>query len=181
MQKDDFTDPIAPALAIPMDESDPTTIEARANAAGNANAGGDQNGNPRELDISDSQVPLAKLRVEDLPQCPQCQHGLLRPGVVWFGEVLPQATLTAIEDWIKADMIDLIMVIGTSARVYPAAAYVDRAREKGARVAIINMDSNDVPASGLQEGDWFFEGDASQLLPELLRPIIGNVARGVDT
>lgn len=67
------------------------------------------------------------------------------------------------------------MVIGTSARVYPAAGYVDHARMKGARVAIINMDPNDVPAGGLQDGDWFFQGDAAQIVPDLLRIMIGDI------
>ena len=71
--------------------------------------------------------------------------------------------------------IDLIMVIGTSAKVYPAAGYVDLARSKGARVAIINMDANDVPAGGLYDGDWFFQGDAAQIVPELLKSVIGEI------
>tara|TARA_R110002003_G_scaffold357_3_gene19107 strand:- start:6659 stop:6958 length:300 start_codon:yes stop_codon:yes gene_type:complete len=75
----------------------------------------------------------------------------------------------------KPEKIDLIMVIGTSAKVYPAAGYVDSARAKGARVAIINMDVNDIPAGGLYEGDWFFQGDAAQIVPEILRNVIGEV------
>jgi NAD-dependent SIR2 family protein deacetylase len=71
--------------------------------------------------------------------------------------------------------IDLIMVIGTSAKVYPAAGYVDLARNKGARVAIINMDANDIPAGGLYDGDWFFQGDAAQIVPELLKSVIGDI------
>ena len=71
--------------------------------------------------------------------------------------------------------IDLIMVIGTSAKVYPAAGYVDHARLKGARVAIINMDPNDIPAGGLYDGDWFFQGDAAQIVPELLKNVIGEI------
>jgi NAD-dependent SIR2 family protein deacetylase len=73
------------------------------------------------------------------------------------------------------EKIDLIMVIGTSAKVYPAAGYVDMARMKGARVAIINMDANDVPAGGLYNGDWFFQGDAAQIVPELLKSVIGEI------
>jgi NAD-dependent deacetylase sirtuin 5 len=67
-------------------------------------------------------------------------------------------------------------VSGTSAKVYPAAGYVDLARRKGARVAIINMDENDIPAGGLQDGDWFFQGDAAQIVPEILRSVIGEVS-----
>jgi NAD-dependent deacetylase sirtuin 5 len=76
----------------------------------------------------------------------------------------------------KPEKIDLIMVIGTSAKVYPAAGYVDSARTKGARVAIVNMDKNDIPAGGLHDQDWFFQGDAAQIVPELLRSVIGDIS-----
>ena len=111
-----------------------------------------------------------------LPHCPKCQRGLLRPGVVWFGEALPKKVMEDVDAFVSDKAgIDLIMVIGTSAKVYPAAGYVDLARSKGARVAIINMDANDVPAGGLYDGDWFFQGDAAEIIPALLKPTIGEV------
>lgn len=160
---DDFTDPMTPALAVPTSGVDPTTNEAR------------QVG--QDLDISDINVPLPGLTREDLPQCPKCKKNLLRPGVVWFGEQLPVKVLDTIEEYLdEEEKIDLILVIGTSAKVYPAAGYVGRAREHGAKVAVINMDENDVPAGGWQEGDWFFQGDAAEIIPALLKPTIGEVA-----
>jgi NAD-dependent SIR2 family protein deacetylase len=96
--------------------------------------------------------------------------------VVWFGEQLPGDVLDDIDAFLsKPDKINLIMVIGTSAKVYPAAGYVDAARMKGARVAIINTDSNDVPAGGLHHGDWFFQGDAAEISPEILKSVIGEI------
>ncbi|KAF2830670.1 DHS-like NAD/FAD-binding domain-containing protein [Ophiobolus disseminans] len=161
MERNNYTDPIVPALAIPTDESDPTTTDAIQ---------------ARELDISDENVDLPELTHSHLPKCPTCKRGLLRPGVVWFGEALPRDVLSDVDAFMsRPEKIDLIMVIGTSARVYPAAGYVDSARMKGARVAIINMDKNDVPAVGLCDGDWFFQGDAAQIVPELLRNVIGEV------
>ena len=65
-----------------------------------------------------------------------------------------------------------MLVIGTSSVVYPAAGYTEEARRKGARVAVINMDPND--AKGLQRGDWFFQGDAAEIVPELLRGVVGE-------
>ncbi|KAK7186433.1 DHS-like NAD/FAD-binding domain-containing protein [Paraphaeosphaeria sporulosa] len=166
LEKNNYTDPIVPALAIPTSEEDPTTTSALAS---------------RELDIADENVPIPELSYKHLPKCPKCKRGLLRPGVVWFGEMLPEKVLDDIEEWIqKKDPIDLIMVIGTSAKVYPAAGFVDRARAKGARVAIINMDKNDVPASGLAKGDWFFQGDAAQILPEILSSLIGELKETPD-
>lgn len=135
----------------------------------------------RELDISDDRVEIPQLQREDLPQCPKCGNGLLRPGVVWFGEMLPEKTITEIEEFIdKSEKIDLILVVGTSAKVYPAAGYVDTARAKGARVAVVNMDRADAPGgiNGLKSGDWFFEGDAGVILPELLKCVTEASAKG---
>ena len=135
----------------------------------------------RELDISDDRVEIPQLQREDLPQCPKCGNGLLRPGVVWFGEMLPEKTVTEIEEFIdKSEKIDLILVVGTSAKVYPAAGYVDTARAKGARVAVVNMDRADAPGgiNGLKRGDWFFEGDAGVILPELLKCVTEASAKG---
>lgn len=163
VEHNNLTDPIVPALAIPTSDStpiDPTTNAARAHD---------------ELDISDPSTALPDLRLADLPHCPACKTGLLRPGVVWFGEMLPRETIDAIDDFIaQSDRIDLIMVIGTSSTVYPAAGYAGRARAKGARVAVINVERTDA----LQEGDWFFQGDAGVVVPELLRGVVGEVGDG---
>jgi len=153
-----------PALAIPTtadgDEIDPTTKTVRG----------------RDLDISDESVDLPELDIAHLPHCPTCKKGLLRPGVVWFGERLPTDVMDDIDAWMNASgKIDLIMVIGTSSKVYPAAGYVDEARYKGARVAVINMDKNDVPASYDPDKDWLFQGDAAKILPELFRNVIGEI------
>ncbi|KAF2193514.1 DHS-like NAD/FAD-binding domain-containing protein [Zopfia rhizophila CBS 207.26] len=165
-ESNNYTDPIVPALAIPTDESDPTTISALQ---------------ARELDISDENVALPELAIRDLPRCPKCKRGLLRPGVVWFGEMLPTQVLDDIDKWMAdSKKIDLIMVIGTSAKVYPAAGYVDSARAKGAKVAVVNMDRADMPASGLYKGDWFFEGDAAQIVPEILKSVVGEIKEQPD-
>ena len=132
----------------------------------------------KEFDISDSRNPLRQLTPDDLPRCPECD-GLLRPGVVWFGEPLPSDTINAVDRWIEAAPVDLILVIGTSVSVYPAAGYVDVARDHGARVAVVNMDPNDIPQQnrlgGLQPEDWFFQGDAGIIVPEILKSVIGEI------
>ena len=171
VSENDYTDPVVPALAIPKDRPEPipstddkTGVQA-AQALQNALGLEDSD---NELDISDEQVPLPALPIEVLPHCPRCKEGLLRPGVVWFGEPLPTQTLAEVDRFLKAGPVDLILVIGTSSKVYPAAGYVDEARAKGARVAVVNMDSNDVGSSGLRNGDWLFQGDAGVIVPEIL-------------
>jgi len=95
--------------------------------------------------------------------------------VVWFGEHLPFSVLETVDSYLaRKEKIDLILVIGTSAKVYPAAGYVDEARQRGARVAVVNMDEKDVPMGGWREGDWFFLGDAAVVLPELVGPVVGR-------
>jgi NAD-dependent deacetylase sirtuin 5 len=126
----------------------------------------------------DPNLDTATINPKDLPHCPDCKEGLLRPGVVWFGEALPEDTLKEISEWIEKDKIDLMLVIGTTATVWPAAGYVDEARSKGAKVAVINMDGMDGElgaASNLRNDDFLFQGDAAKLLPEILKPVIGEL------
>ncbi|KAE8333269.1 DHS-like NAD/FAD-binding domain-containing protein [Aspergillus sergii] len=176
-RENDFTDPIVPALAIPKNvpEPKPSTDDKTGEEASKSiyNALGIPEG--EEVDISDDRVPLAPLSSDVLPHCPECKDGLLRPGVVWFGESLPSQTLDMVDSWMRSGPIDLILVIGTSSRVYPAAGYVDKARARGARVAVVNMDRNDVGSSGLKPGDWFFQGDAGTIVPEILKETIGEI------
>lgn len=150
-----FLDPIVPALAIPLDKT--------------------RHAGSGEVDISDPEVPLQDIDVKDLPHCPKCKT-LLRPGVVFFGEPLPSSTMSRVDEWISDKQgIDLIIVIGTSATVYPAAGYIETARSKGAKVAVVNMERPDQQASRLQKGDWFFQGDAGNVLPEILASVIGEL------
>ncbi len=74
----------------------------------------------------------------EVPHCPSC-GALLRPDVVWFEEMLPQEALAAAEE--AARRCDLMLVAGTSAEVYPAAALPALARAAGALVVEINPDS----------------------------------------
>jgi NAD-dependent deacetylase len=75
------------------------------------------------------------------PPCPHC-GGPLRPGVVWFGEALPEDALSAA---VSATACDVFITAGTSAVVYPAAGLVDLARDHGAW--IVEIDPNDTAAS----------------------------------
>ncbi|OJJ43975.1 hypothetical protein ASPZODRAFT_135395 [Penicilliopsis zonata CBS 506.65] len=201
----DFTDPIVPALAIPSNKREPvpsatdktgreatqSLFSALEQKSAESKSKEQQQQEEEEeeeeeeevvveeeADISDASVFMPELNPQDLPKCPQCKDGMLRPGVVWFGEPLPSHTMDAVDEWLdKAPKVDLVLVIGTSAQVWPAAGYVDIARSKGGRVAVINMDRKDVPggSNGMKRGDWFFVGDASDILPEILKPVIGEI------
>lgn len=76
------------------------------------------------------------------PHCSQC-GARLRPGVVWFGEMLPpEAIQRAVE---AAQRCGVMLVIGTSGVVQPAASLADLAREHGAR--LIEINPNPTPIS----------------------------------
>jgi len=73
-------------------------------------------------------------------RCPFCGHaGLLRPHVVWFGEV--PLCLQLVEDALIT--ADLFAAIGTSGSVYPAAGFVSLARENGVRTCELNLEPSD--------------------------------------
>lgn len=102
------------------------------------------------------QVPLGEIP-------PRCHCGaLLRPGVVWFGESLPQ------DEWARAERASrgaqVFMVIGTSAVVYPAAGLAEVARRAGAKVAVVNAE----PTSLDSFADFVLKGKAGEILPRLL-------------
>jgi len=123
--------------------------------------------------LSPQFAPVKQIPEEELPQCPVCEDGsLLRPGVVWFGESLPLQTIDKIDNFIELDKIDLILVIGTSGTVYPANSYVDRIKLKGGKVAIFNTDIEAEVLNGEEGGTWGFQGDAAELLPIALKPMI---------
>lgn len=136
----------------------------------------DLNGRSGEVDISNAAFPLRNVPMAELPHCPKCGVSLLRPGVVWFGEALPAVTVETVDRYMQShEKIDLLLVIGTSAAVYPAAGYIAKARAKGARVAVVNTEEPGQAASRLQEGDWFFQGDAGVLVPRILEGVTGSV------
>lgn len=112
------------------------------------------------------------LTAEDVPRCPNegCD-GMLRPGVVWFTESLPREILLSTAAWIENGTIDTMLVIGTSALVYPATAYVEAARKRGARVAVVDIAQEDPSLLGLEEQDWYFQGDAATVVPRILTPV----------
>ena len=98
-------------------------------------------------------------RAQGRPPRGPASGNLRRPAVVWFGEMLPEAELAAAEDAARA--CDLMLVVGTSGVVYPAAGL---ARATGGRVVVINPE----PSALDDAADAVLRGTAALLLPELL-------------
>ena len=101
---------------------------------------------------------VAALRAGSPPSCPACGN-LRRPAVVWFGEMLPAAELAAAEE--AAAACDLMLVVGTSGVVYPAAGL---ARATRGTVVVLNPGPTDLDDAA----DAVLRGTAASLLPALL-------------
>ena len=99
----------------------------------------DHCGQPHDLD---AHLPGAQRRLAP-PPCAQCGRGAIRPGVVWFGEGLDEAVVQAATHAIQA--CDLLLIVGTSGVVYPAAGLVGLA-PKHAVIVEINPHPGDVAA-----------------------------------
>ncbi|RVT48415.1 SIR2 family NAD-dependent protein deacylase [Rubrivivax albus] len=95
------------------------------------------------------------------PRCPGCGV-MARPGVVWFGEFLPEGALVAAQQ--AASACDVMLVVGTSGAVWPAAGLAGRAKTRGAFVAIVNPHDSEIDA----EADVVLRGTAATVLPALL-------------
>ncbi|OHC99446.1 MAG: NAD-dependent protein deacylase [Sphingopyxis sp. RIFCSPHIGHO2_01_FULL_65_24] len=100
------------------------------------------------------------------PACPACGVAeLLRPDVVWFGEMPYHMDVI----YHALNRADLFVSIGTSGAVYPAAGFVREARASGARTLELNME----PSQG---SNWFGEarhGPASVLVPAWVEEMLG--------
>jgi NAD-dependent deacetylase len=104
----------------------------------------------------DRRAPLPKLP----PHC-ACS-GLARPGVVWFGEDLPDGMMKEAEHAVAS--AEVFLVVGTSALVYPAAGLVPFARQAGAKVIEINLEETPFSATA----DCSLKGKAGEILPQLI-------------
>lgn len=76
--------------------------------------------------------------LEMIPHCPAC-GAMMRPGVVWFGEILPPEALERSHR--ACANCEVLLVVGTSSQVYPAAGLSDVARHNGATVIEINPEA----------------------------------------
>ena len=104
----------------------------------------------------DRTVPLPALP----PVCASC-GGTERPGVVWFGEYLPPGVMDAATE--ATQRCEVLVVVGTSAVVYPAAGLVEIAASGGAKVIEVNPDAS--AKAHLAEVN--LRGPAGELLPNV--------------
>lgn len=99
------------------------------------------------------------------PECPGCGRPSLRPDVVLFGEALPIAVLAEAVDEMTGT--DLVIVVGSSLVVEPAASLPLRALRRGAKLAILNVDPT--PLDG--QACLLVREPADKVLPAALKGI----------
>ncbi|MCF8031486.1 MAG: NAD-dependent deacylase [Desulfarculaceae bacterium] len=106
-------------------------------------------------------------RASQGPEPPACQEcgAMLRPHVVWFGESLDPDILESA--WRAATGCEVMLVVGTSAVVQPAAGLASVAKQAGGFVIEINLE----PTPNSNEVDVSLMGKAGEILPELMAQI----------
>ncbi|MCK5347396.1 MAG: NAD-dependent deacylase, partial [Candidatus Heimdallarchaeota archaeon] len=123
-----------------------------------------------EIDVSEKfnasgkdqdKILTPEITCDDLPKCPECS-AFLRPDIVWFGEMLDPHILLSVErDIYTADMM---IVVGTSLNVMPAAAFPFQAKMQGAKIALVNFEETVYD----EQFDFVFHGKSGEILPLLL-------------
>jgi NAD-dependent deacetylase len=100
---------------------------------------------------------IDRSQLDDLPPWCEC-GGMLRPGVVWFGEALPERALEQANAAVRA--ADVLIVAGTSAQVYPAAGLIPLAS------AVIEINPEETDFS--DEVTFSLRGTSAEILPRLI-------------
>lgn len=95
------------------------------------------------------------------PVCPRC-GGRVRPSVVWFGELLPEEVFAEAEQAVQR--CDVLLSVGTSGEVYPAAGLVWQAKLAGVKV----IEVNPKPTQLSSLADILLRAPAAEALPALL-------------
>ena len=107
----------------------------------------------------------AAVRAGAPPRCEVC-GGLLKPDVVLFGEALPAGVFAEVERLV--DRAGALLVVGTSATVWPVAGLPARAREAGALVVEVNLEATELTGDVAQLSLF---GKAGEVLPALVEAI----------
>jgi NAD-dependent deacetylase len=100
----------------------------------------------------------------EVPDCPDCQ-GILKPDAVFFGEALPEKTLG--EAIRRAQNCDLMIVIGSTLVIYPAAYVPTYATEAGAKLAIVNL----TPTPFDQHAEVVIRGKAGEIMSRVMEEV----------
>lgn len=130
-------------------------------------------GNIQEFFCFDKRHPADGPVAFELPAPPLCHCGsMMRPAVVWFNEMLPPGTLERAQRLVKR--ADVVLVIGTSGIVYPAASLPYIAKESGACVIEVNPDETPITEGA---AELFLKGPAGKIMPKLIDKTASFIGR----
>jgi NAD-dependent deacetylase len=110
-------------------------------------------------------LPMSEISLNSLPPYCPC-GGVFKPNGVFFGEPIPSYALS--RAYAESHQADVMLVIGTSAVVYPAAAMPGVAKEAGAQIIEINPENTDLtgPIS-----DFIIQEKAGVAIPQIVQVI----------
>ncbi len=111
-----------------------------------------------------------EISLETLPPLCDC-GGVIRPDVVFFGEAIPYDALSRSNE--EARTCDVMMVIGTSAEVQPAASLPGIARSAGATIIEINIEATSFTG---HISTYFIKGKSGEVLPKIVDKIKNETA-----
>jgi NAD-dependent deacetylase len=115
-------------------------------------------------------IKAEAISLDTLP--PRCDcGGVIRPDVVFFGEAIPHQALTQSNQ--EARSCNVMLVIGTSAEVQPAASLPDIAKSHGATIIEINIEATSFTG---YTSSYFIKGKAGEILPKIVALVKGNSA-----
>lgn len=98
------------------------------------------------------------------PKCPRCRS-IMRPGVIWFGETIPQDIIN--RALAEAEKADVILVVGTSGVVMPAGAIPEIVKKNEGRVIEINIEKSLIT----RIADIHIRGKAGEILPKIVEEV----------
>ncbi|MDP8012086.1 MAG: NAD-dependent protein deacylase [Thermoplasmata archaeon] len=107
---------------------------------------------------------IDEINKNNVPLCKKC-HSILKPDAVLFGELLPKKTY--LNSIYYSYTADVMLVIGTSLLVEPAASLPFSAKEKGAKIITINLEKT--PLDDL--ADYILKGYSDEILDKILNEI----------
>jgi NAD-dependent deacetylase len=105
---------------------------------------------------------LAQLAERDAPECGECGQ-ILKPGVVMFGELLPERAMARAESLCRET--SLLLVLGSSLEVWPVAGLPGETLRAGGTIAIVNLDETP------------YDGDAALIVRHRTATVLADVAR----
>ena len=110
---------------------------------------------------------IGRLETEEVPDCEQCR-GILKPDVVFFGEQLPQGIFNKAAE--RAGRCDLLIAIGSTLTVYPAAYIPEYALDAGAKLVIINLSSTPLD----KQAAVLAQAKAGEFMTQVMQKINGS-------